>query len=257
MRAFLILVFIVGLGLGGLFFARNGATIVGRNKEAASAGDKVAESGTPAGAADPALQELRLAADLAANGDFMAASTRLRALLEDPSAQAHLSTIKNVLGEVNITHLLTPAEGPNKIVHSIVRGDSIARIASRYNVPADLIFRANGLMNLNIRVGGTLFIPQLDARVVIYRGHAVLQIFDGDAFFKEYPLVSARIPSGVILPTETVVAEKIAMKDGKRVAFGEADYFATQRSITLRSPGLNIQALPPGAVGGASPTGFV
>ncbi len=258
MRAFFILIFIVGIGLGGLYLSRKGGDLSPNTDQADSAKNPSADSLASHVAQDPVMQEIRLAADLGTNGDFPAAATRLHALLNHPTSEVHLPVIKNILGEVNITQLLTAAEGPNKVVHTIVRGDAIARIANQYGVPAELIFRANGLMNLNIRVGDTLFIPQLDARVVIYLGHSVLQIFDGELFFKEYPLLSARVPQGTTLPMESVVSEKIAMKDGKRVAFGEVDYFATQRSITLRTPGLNIQALPERSSGGGSmPAGFV
>lgn len=206
--------------------------------------DLAVEAGSGSGA-DPVYLRLREAASAAGDGELARAREILRGLIADPSAAGYLPTIKTLLGEVNLTLLLEPGEGPGKVPYVVQAGDAIARIAARTGAPAELIVRANNLQGLTIRKGDTLHIPVVDAAVVIYLRHAVLQVYDGENFLKEYPVREIRLPQGVKAPIETAVAEKISSRRGERVAFGDPAYFNAARAITLRGAGLSIYA--PGA----------
>lgn len=207
---------------------------------------------------DPEFKLIKEAATAAGDGDLVKARDILRGLLTNPAAAPHLAVIKSLLGEVNLTLLLEPGPAPGKTPYVVQAGDAIAKIASKTGAPAELIVRSNNLQGLTIRKGDTLHIPVIDAAVVIYLRHAVLQLFDGDNFLKEYPIREMRLPPGAKFPLETTVQEKISAREGERVAFGDPAYFSASRTITLRAAGFNIHAPgsdnKPGLVPGG--TGF-
>ena len=49
------------------------------------------------------------------------------------------------------------------------KGDSLVKIASKFKSNAELIFRANNMETINLKIGQKLVIPQLDISVVVDR----------------------------------------------------------------------------------------
>jgi LysM repeat protein len=154
---------------------------------------------------------------------------------------------KSALGELNASVVYTTIDFPDKLVYTVVSGDSLVRIASRTNSSAELILRSNNLSSIDLQIGQVLKVPQLDTAIVVDRATSTLTVFNKNVFFKEYPL-SAPVPgtAGV----DTSVREKVAVRDGKRVIFGGADYPGSERSIILEQNAPAIRGESPTATGG-------
>ncbi len=200
------------------------------------------------------------------SGKLEEATTAWKAWLQAyPESKKAPEAVSN-LGKVNLDLLHSPSVAGGKESYAVVKGDSLARIASKKKSNAELIQVVNGLPNINLQIGQELFIPQLNITVVLDREKKSLTLLNGDQFFKSYALLSAP-PTTNSNETTTVIVDKVAMSGNKRVAFGDKKYPASDRIIILRSSG-NIVAAPAATASGiptegstastvAMPLGFV
>lgn len=161
----------------------------------------------------------------------------LIAFMEQYPDSPRLPEARAELGQLNAAALFSATPGPNKESYTVVSGDSISKISSKHSVPMDLLFRVNGMTDTMLRVGQPLLVPKLKITGTIDTTTGVLTIYNQGAFFKDYRVNSPGGPapaSGTVLE----VVEKSSSIDGKRVAFGDKQYWEGDRMIRL-SP-LNI-----------------
>ena len=150
------------------------------------------------------------------------------------------------LGRINTAQVFSPSPSPDKISYTVGKGDSLVKIASKFKSNAELIFRANKMETINLKIGQKLVIPQLDISVVVDRKAGTVTLLNKGQFFKEYRTLSLKTP-GVATSAKTKVADKIALRGSNRVAFGDKNYSGSERWVMLGSAGLAIRSLPEGA----------
>ena len=162
--------------------------------------------------------------------------------LEDHASSSKAADARKLLGDLNVEEFFSRTPGPHKTEYVVVPGDSLARISSKNKVSFDLIIRANNIDRLLIHPGDRFIIPTGNFSLELSAKDKVATLKNDGVFFKEYPLVSASLPSN---PTAEgiVVSEKIAWHDGKRVAFGDKEYVGSSRWITLSANGLTLYSL--------------
>lgn len=164
-----------------------------------------------------------------------------------PESKKAPEAISN-LGKANLDLLRSSSTAGGKESYIVVKGDSLARIATKKKSNAELIQLVNNLPNTNLQIGQELFIPQLNMSIILDRTKKLLTIQNGDQFFKSYILLST--PPPVTKETTTLIVDKVAMSGNKRVAFGDKKYANSERIIILRSCG-NIVAASPEATSAA------
>ncbi len=248
-RAFLVLLLLALLSIGSwtayrhFFHRKNMQTATETSTSTDASTNPPVEESKP----DPVLAAYRSAVDEASTGSLVEAATKLRALAAEPSAAQMHDAALALLGEVNMTLLFSPTESPDKTEIVVKPGDTLNKIASRTGIPAGLVVRANNLQDINIRAGAKLFIPVLSTSIEIRFRSANLTVLNNGAFLVRYPLVGGNMPGGIPLPVQTVIREKIALKNEKRVAFGEADYIDAYRWLPLTEEDFHILSQPTAA----------
>ena len=151
--------------------------------------------------------------------------------------------------------LFSPNNPAGKIAYTVGHGDSLVKIAAKHKANAELIYRANNLETINLRVGQHLLVPQLSVRITVDRKLNALLLYNQGELFKEYRLMSVKTPGlSSAKPLETKVGDKIALQGSNRVAFGDKNYPGADRWIMLATSGIAIRALPEGA---APPPGIL
>ena len=99
------------------------------------------------------------------------------------------------LGEIAMPLLASKAPMPEKVVYTIAPGDSLSKIAAKFNTPVPLIRKANGIAGENIRTGYDLLLFDGNNHVfslVVSRGRNEMDLLLDGAFFKRY-----RVGTGV------------------------------------------------------------
>jgi LysM repeat protein len=202
----------------------------------------------------PSLAEFAMAAAALREGGTAEAEQRLAALVGgDPLAPA-APDARALLGEIRMRTLLSPESAEGKTVYTVVKGDSLARIAGKTGAAPELLFRANNLETINLQIGQTLLIPDLALRLLVNPAAKSLTLLNHDAFLKEYPLVRAD-GSGLSPGASLSVADKIATIDGNRIAFGESKFAAAEKVVLLQPGGASMRAVPAGSA--SPPPGII
>ncbi|HEY5770162.1 MAG TPA: LysM peptidoglycan-binding domain-containing protein [Terrimicrobium sp.] len=166
-----------------------------------------------------------------------------------------IAEAKSALGGINTSQVFSPVPSPEKASYSVGKGDSLVKIASKFKSNAELIFRANNLQTINLKIGQQLVIPQLDMSIVVDRKGRTVTLLNRGQFFKEYRALALKTP-GVSTSAQIKVVDKIALHGSNRVAFGEKNYAGSERWVMLSSSGLAIRSLPEGP-GATPPPGII
>ena len=154
--------------------------------------------------------------------------------------------VRAAIGRMNIALFRDPSTSAGSTVYTVVKGDSLVRIASIHKSSAELIHWANALPSINIQIGQQLLVPVIDPALVIDREKSTVTLLNGGRLFKEFPAQSIKL-SGPAATGEiqTTVSDRIARKGDTRVAFGHKDYDSAERSILLATSGVVIRTPPP------------
>lgn len=120
--------------------------------------------------------------------DLTGARAALRELLALPEARDEREGIERKLAAVNLTLLLSDRPMPEKILHTIARGDMISRLALQYRNPQRFILKVNGIDNPSrLKIGQELWLmnePDFAMHVSTNRCDALLTL--NGQFFKRY-----------------------------------------------------------------------
>jgi LysM repeat protein len=245
----LVILVLVGLILGGSAFFGYELYWKPRHLDMEDRESSQAQAAPPDYTA-PAFQK---AADFQRNGDLDGARGAWMEFIRNYPDSPKISEAKAALGGINASQLLSASKSPDKTVYSVSKGDSLVKIASKFKSNPEVIFRLNNLQTINLKIGQQLVIPQFDMSMIIDRKGRTVTLFNKGQFFKEYRAVSLKTPGGSA-PLQTKVGDKVALRDSKRVTFGDKNYPDSERSIMIGSSGLAIRPLPEG---GTPPGGIV
>jgi LysM repeat protein len=248
----LIILALVGLILGGSAFFAYELYWKPRKLDME---DRAAFSQAAGAAPDYTLPAFERAAGLERTDGVDAARAAWVEFIRNYPHSPKIAEAKTALGGINTSQVFSPVSSPEKISHSVGKGDSLVKIATKFKSNAELIFRANNLQTINLKIGQQLVIPQLDMSVVVDRKAQTVTLLNRGQFFKEYRALALKTP-GVSASAQIKVVDKIALQGSNRVAFGDKNYSGSERWIMLGSSGLAIRGLPEGA-GATPPPGII
>ena len=203
----------------------------------------------------PSDGEFEKIRDLRRNQQYAEAHAAAEAFLISFPDSSHHDEAETMLGELNVLDLLSNQPGPDKVEYTVQRGDVIDRVAHKTKCNEELLYQANGLERTMLRIGQKVACsagrfcrrgaPQSSAK----SSCSTTAVFSAGTPSK-YPAG----PTGQKIPDiHTKVQEKVATKDGRRVAFGTKDYPAAcvpsrwsasrdTRSTARRKPPTNPRA---------------
>jgi LysM repeat protein len=181
---------------------------------------------------DPGGPMLQTAKEELAKGATEDGKRDLLALINNFPDSPKIDEAQKILSDVNLQSFFSSEPGPGKTIYTVVRGDSILRIARKLKAPEELIFKANGLSDLRLQPGQQLLIPTGNFSIVInLKKHSVVLLNHGE-FFKSCRAQAFFLPPN-IKPAKLKVADKLAWFNGNRIAFGSRQYLASSRWITI------------------------
>jgi LysM domain len=199
---------------------------------------------TPVPPPDIGLPEFQAAEKLKAAGQLAEAREALTAFIQKYPSGPHVGAAQDLLGEVNISVLLSDYPAPEKEEYIVRSGDVLARVAMKFKSTPELIMRTNNLSGTMLRIGQRLLISHPEFSILIQRGTKLLYLLDHEHFFKRYLVREEKLPANPPAKLNTRVAEIMAWKNGKRIGIGSRDFLGSTRWIRLNSPGYVIYSLP-------------
>lgn len=147
--------------------------------------------------ADTAIAKAR---QLETAGQIEAARDQLLAIL-DRIPESARATVQEAVGRLSIALFISPRPAKGKILYVVKPGDSLSKIAAKYNCPTLLIQKANGIKDAaKIRSGLTLVLPDHPAfSVLVSKSRNTLAVLLDGKLFKHYAVgtgAQARTPAG-------------------------------------------------------------
>jgi LysM repeat protein len=186
---------------------------------------------------DPSIGSFDAALALQNNGKILEAQAAwLTWLANYPNAPRKKEALI-LLGKVNMDLFSSPPS-QSKENYTVIKGDSLDRIARQQKSNPELIQRLNNLPNTNLQIGEVLFVPELNTELEIDRDGGLVILKNHGKFLKCYPLLSYPAKGTQKKPPQTTtILDRITTSGNKRTAFGDKKYAASQRIILLRSGG--------------------
>jgi hypothetical protein len=191
---------------------------------------------------DFGLAEFRGAQALKQDGKLVEARAALTAFLERYPTGPHAEEAKDLLGESNLSILLSRYPSPDKKEYVVKKGDVLARVAAKVKSTPELIMRMNNLSGTMLHIGQHLLVSHPEFSMIVQRSERVVVLLDRGMFFKRYHVLEVKLPTRQPPKITTRVAEIMAWKNGKRIGFGSKDYVNSTRWVRLAAPGYILYA---------------
>ncbi len=148
-------------------------------------GKKKAPEPTPPGRSS--AQELfNKAMNLKKNSEWAKAKDAYQLIITQYPDYEGVETVSKELEELNMQMITTNIQCPKAIVHKVEPGDSLAKIAKKYETTVELIKKRNNLSSDTIRVGQPLSIYLANFNMLVDKSQNILILKDADQVVKVY-----------------------------------------------------------------------
>jgi lipoprotein-anchoring transpeptidase ErfK/SrfK len=136
--------------------------------------------------ASPADDLYKQAQALAAEGKMLEAKDGLQQIINEHSNYKNIEAVEQEIYALNMKILFSNTQTPKTLVHEVVVGDTLGKIAKKYNVTMDMIKSANAMTSDVVRVGQRLRIWTGKFTVSVSKSQNVLMLKSDDDILKVY-----------------------------------------------------------------------
>jgi lipoprotein-anchoring transpeptidase ErfK/SrfK len=166
-----VVILVLILALGGIGWAIAAKTKQGAQMAAASA---------------PINQLLEEAAKHEAEGQKLQAKEAYSKIVADHPDYDKIEEVQEKLNALNMGIITSNVMTPQTVMHDVVPGDSLGKLAKQYNTTKELIKKSNGIKSDVIRVGQKLRIWTAPFNVFVDKSQNILLLKTGDEVLKIY-----------------------------------------------------------------------
>jgi len=188
------------------------------------------------------------AASLQSKGELIEARKLYQELIKRFPDFKQISAAEKGLWDLNIKILFSPVVSDKDIIYKVEPGDTLGRIAARYNTTVELIMHSNNLKSNLIRPGKRLKISVAKYSLIIDKSQNSLTLKADDEIFKVYPVATGEYNSTPVGSFEIV--EKL--KNPVWYKHGEEPISAESPKNVLGTRWLGLSEPEYGIHGGAS-----
>lgn len=148
---------------------------------------EASESKTPA----PMIGEsesdyLAGALDYEKKGDLLKAKETYQKVIEKYPGSANILKEQEALDNLNVKILFSPIITPDSLVYEVQKGDTLTKIAKKFNTTTELISKANNMKDANVKLGKKLKISKAKFSIVVDKSQNILTLKSDQDIFKTY-----------------------------------------------------------------------
>jgi lipoprotein-anchoring transpeptidase ErfK/SrfK len=194
----------------------------------------------PPAPAESNTEQYQHARVLESEGKLAEARALLQPLADDGDAS---DKVLNLLSEIDTKILFTAVPAPEKTDYTIVRGDSLGKLALKFSTTVDLLKKSNNLTRDIIRMGDRLRIYQGHFAVSVSKTTNELRLTDNGKFFKRYRVGTgeySKTPVGEFKITARIANPPWWRSDGKTIPYGDPENILGTHWLGLNVPGYGI-----------------
>lgn len=123
---------------------------------------------------------------LASEGKMLDAKAGLQQIINEHSDYKNIEQVEQDLYSLNMKILFSNTETPKTVVHEVVVGDTLGKIAKKYNVTMDMIKTSNAMTSEVVRVGQRLRVWTGKFTVNVSKSQNVLMLKSDEDILKVY-----------------------------------------------------------------------
>ncbi len=158
-----------------------GGVLAAVNKHKASDGDN------PSGANSPSVKQmLEEASQEEAEGNKLKAKDIYAKIVADHGDYDKVEEIQDRLGALSIGIITSNTQTPQTVIHEVVPGDSLGKLAKQYSTTTELIKKSNNIKSDVIRVGQKLRIWTAPFNLFVDKSQNILFLKNGEEVVKVY-----------------------------------------------------------------------
>lgn len=187
-------------------------------------------------------------------GHLLEAREILRKLMYDYADSKVIKKAQKSLEDLNMEILFSPIETQDSIFYTVKEGDTLSRIAGKYNTTVYLIKKSNNLDNDIIRPGMDLKVVTSEFSIIVLKSQRYLTLKLGDNVLKTYKVSVGRSGRDDTPTGEFEIINKLKdpvwFKDGRVIPPGDPDNLLGSRWMGLSKRGYGIHGtIDPDTIG--------
>ena len=129
---------------------------------------------------------LASAVDYEKKGDLLKAKEMYQKIVEKYPGSSNILKEQEALDNLNIKILFSPIITPDSLVYEVQKGDTLTRIAKKFNTTTELIAKANNMKDANVKLGKKLKISKAKFSIVVDKSQNILTLKSDQDIFKTY-----------------------------------------------------------------------
>ena len=139
-----------------------------------------------AGAGETESDYFASAADCEKKGDLIKAKEAYQKIVEKYPGSGNISKAQESLDNLNIKILFSSIITPDSLVYEVQKGDTLTKIAKKFNTTTELIAKANNMKDANVKLGKKLKISKTKFSIVVDKSQNILTLKSDQDIFKTY-----------------------------------------------------------------------
>lgn len=128
----------------------------------------------------------QLAVSLKEDGRILDSQKTYQQILQQHPDYEGIENVQKELETLNLNIIFSSVQTPETVIHEVQNGDTLGKLARKYNTTVDLIKKSNGLNSDIIRLGQKLRIWTGTFNIFVDKSQNILILKDGDAVLKVY-----------------------------------------------------------------------
>ncbi len=175
-------------------------------------------------------------------GKLLEAKNAYNRIIELYSGSQVIGVAQHKLWDLNVKIITSPIETPNSIIYEVKAGDTLAKIAKKFNTTIDLIRLSNNLESDIIHPGQRLKVSNVDFTIIVDISQNILTLVQADEVIKVYPVstgVDGSTPIGTFEITNKLI-EPVWHRPGAIVPSGSPENILGSRWMGISKPGYGI-----------------
>lgn len=184
------------------------------------------------------------------------AEMKAREALETAVSAGAGREAEDLLGAINIAMIASPSPMKGKSDYTIVKGDTLERIAKRHGTTVELLAKSNNIKGHIIRPGDRLRVFTERFEIEVSKSDNELKLTAGGRFFKRYRIGTGKhdsTPEGEFAISDKISEPPWWRPDGRLIPYGDKENILGTRWMAIAARGDTPEARGYGIHGTWSP----
>ena len=193
--------------------------------------------------------------------DLIKARDTFQKIVDKFPNSPRIAKLQEALDNVNVKIIFSSISTPDSFVYEVKRGDSLVKIAKKFNTTVELITKSNNIQGETIRIGRRLKVTKANFSISVDKSQNILTLKSDGQILKTYRVSTGRnnsTPTGKFTVTSKIVDPPWYTPSGEVIQPTDPKNILGTRWIGISAPSYGIHGTTePKTIGKAVTSGCV